>query len=569
LKEQETGRERESGPDDRQGQKKPCRGTQMKAKKSISLIGLLIVVLFPLSLYGQEQEGRTADQKAAISPPVAQPLVPEGVFALELVKALRIGQAQNEAQAESMLSAVAVEPRNGWIAEYPVTPDILGEIDESVAAAAEAGKLGMAKDQAREAVKDLVARLGLNVTPGPPPFVDAVPGRGPGNGEIYKYVDQNGVVHFTDRYESIPAEYRNQIEMVQKEVQPYPASQQVPEMQPPDFTPNPFAGNHYVASPNPEVIDNYYYNDGPPVVTYYAPPWPYYYLYAWVPYPFWCSSFFFPGFYILRDFHRTVWVDQRILVVTNHVAHPKNKTVVVLDPVNRNPRGRAAVNPGTPRHGFMAPSAQAGARAIVEFSRQRGRPVRTKTGTGIRKAVPPPLPGGLQTQVTPNQNPGNPGKTPPARMYPRTATNPPANSSSLTGGKGPLRPSIAEKGKQRGNQTENPAAANSISLGRRGTWAGAGKSVTLPAGNSRRMNPPAIASRPPMEQRHPVMPGNIGNQKAGHIERPPVNEGRNLSPASTGGRAVTSTPAGRAPGPPSVSQKGGFGAFPRGGRGSF
>ena len=44
---------------------------------------------------------------------------------------------------------------------------------------------------------------------------------------------------------------------------------------------------------NPDVINNYYYNEGPPVVTYYLPHWDYYYMYAWVPYPFWCSGFWF------------------------------------------------------------------------------------------------------------------------------------------------------------------------------------------------------------------------------------------------------------------------------------
>jgi len=50
----------------------------------------------------------------------------------------------------------------------------------------------------------------------------------------------------------------------------------------------------------PPVINEYYYTEGPPVVTYYPPPWDYYYLYGWVPHPFWCSGFFFPGFFILN-----------------------------------------------------------------------------------------------------------------------------------------------------------------------------------------------------------------------------------------------------------------------------
>ena len=41
---------------------------------------------------------------------------------------------------------------------------------------------------------------------------------------MYKYVDKNGVTHFTDRYESIPNEYRHQIQTIRETVKPEPAS---------------------------------------------------------------------------------------------------------------------------------------------------------------------------------------------------------------------------------------------------------------------------------------------------------------------------------------------------------
>lgn len=41
---------------------------------------------------------------------------------------------------------------------------------------------------------------------------------------MYKYVDKNGVTHFTDRYESIPKEYRNQIQTIRETVRPEPAA---------------------------------------------------------------------------------------------------------------------------------------------------------------------------------------------------------------------------------------------------------------------------------------------------------------------------------------------------------
>jgi len=61
----------------------------METKKRFFLISLLIsaLVLFPIALFGQGQGREMPGPITATSPPVAQPLVPEGVFAIELVKA--------------------------------------------------------------------------------------------------------------------------------------------------------------------------------------------------------------------------------------------------------------------------------------------------------------------------------------------------------------------------------------------------------------------------------------------------------------------------------------------------
>jgi len=40
---------------------------------------------------------------------------------------------------------------------------------------------------------------------------------------FYKYVDKNGNIHFTDRLDSIPEEYRNQIKVYKGEEKPKPA----------------------------------------------------------------------------------------------------------------------------------------------------------------------------------------------------------------------------------------------------------------------------------------------------------------------------------------------------------
>jgi flagellar biosynthesis GTPase FlhF len=47
--------------------------------------------------------------------------------------------------------------------------------------------------------------------------------------DFYKYVDKNGTVHFTDRYESIPKEYRNQIKTIQERPSPQTPTQPLEE----------------------------------------------------------------------------------------------------------------------------------------------------------------------------------------------------------------------------------------------------------------------------------------------------------------------------------------------------
>lgn len=169
-------------------------------------------------------------------PPVAQALVREGDFAVELAQELRLGALDDEAQAESALSAIGVAPRNGWIADYPVTPVVLAEIQFSIREAARRGDLSLSEDEAIQRLVRVAASFGLPIRTG-----DGAYAENP-SGEASQYVAES-------------------------------------------------------------TVDDYYAAEGPPVVSYYRPPEDYYYLYDWVPYPFFYSSFAFPGFFILHDFH--------------------------------------------------------------------------------------------------------------------------------------------------------------------------------------------------------------------------------------------------------------------------
>ena len=119
--------------------------------------GLLIM---PSDALSQAQEA-TSDL-----PQVAQPLVREGDFAIKLVEALKMGKAEDEAQAESLLVAAGIEPRNGWISDYPVTPDVIGQLQESITASAGSGKLAMTEDEALQEFQTLCASLGLSIVAG-------------------------------------------------------------------------------------------------------------------------------------------------------------------------------------------------------------------------------------------------------------------------------------------------------------------------------------------------------------------------------------------------------------------
>jgi hypothetical protein len=218
-------------------------------------------------------------------PPIGQALAREGDFAVQLEAALGIGTAGNETEAESRMAEAGISPRNGWIADYPMTPDIAGEVLGSVRAAADAGKIGLSAESAGERFNNVMAQAGLSAT------ASSVGG---GSGA--------------------------------------------------------YAGS--ASAPGEVAIDNYYNDEGPPVITYYSPPPDYSYLYAWVPYPFWCYGFWFPGYFILNDFHRPVFVGGRGVFVSNHFRDIGGRRYMRIDPVARFQGRPAMTTSGTVRGGL-------------------------------------------------------------------------------------------------------------------------------------------------------------------------------------------------------------------------
>lgn len=97
--------------------------------------GILFLLSIPAAVFAQAQSQLPAQSP----PPIGTPLVREGDFAVRLAPALGISTTNDEIEAESRLGEIGISPRNGWIADYPVTPDVLGELQAGVAAAADGG----------------------------------------------------------------------------------------------------------------------------------------------------------------------------------------------------------------------------------------------------------------------------------------------------------------------------------------------------------------------------------------------------------------------------------------------
>jgi hypothetical protein len=264
------------------------------------LIGMGLVLLSMPAAAGAQ----TGPPKAEPAP-IAQQLVREGDLAVKLVAAFGLEATNDEIEAENQLAQVGILPRNGWIADYPVTPDIIGELQEKTGEAAETGKLSIDKSEALKRFDGAMAELKLAIKPHTP--------------------DKN---------------YQPKLEIAE-------------------------------AYPDPGVINNYYVTEGPPVVTYYAPPPDYYYLYSWVPYPFWWTGIWFPGFFVLNDFHRTIVVNQRVFFVSNHFRDVRAHRVFRIDPVRRFDGSTFAGIGVRDRRGFIATGVPRSDRTIFNGSRTR------------------------------------------------------------------------------------------------------------------------------------------------------------------------------------------------------
>lgn len=252
-------------------------------KRWLSIIAAAGLLLYPFAASGADYGSQTSQTQQV--PPVAQQLVREGDFAIKLAAELDLGNPTDEATAEDVLATAGIVPVNGWLSDYPVTPQILGQLQESIAAAASEGKLSMNAQEATRGLYALAAQMNLPIP--------ATPGSAP------------------------------------SEAQQAPAGKSSPPVI-----------NNYYYNQGPPVVTYY---PPPPDYAYMYDwvPYPTWWVGFWFPGFFICQHFttvvvvnrpvVVSGAVVIRP---------RPVIVTNRIIDPVTRRVAVVDPVTRTGSGR-------------------------------------------------------------------------------------------------------------------------------------------------------------------------------------------------------------------------------------
>jgi hypothetical protein len=156
----------------------------MTMRTSLIILAAASLLLFSFAA-GAADNGSQETQTYDV-PPVAQSLVREGDFAIKLAALYGLGAPANETEAEDLLSSAGVIPLNGWISDYPVTPEILGQLQEAAARAVSEGRLSMTAEKATQNLYDLASQMNLPVPAGPGSKAAEAP-KAPEQPDIYNY----------------------------------------------------------------------------------------------------------------------------------------------------------------------------------------------------------------------------------------------------------------------------------------------------------------------------------------------------------------------------------------------
>jgi hypothetical protein len=256
------------------------RRKEFEMKKWLSIMTAACLLLNPFAAFAADYGSQTSQTQQV--PPVAQPLVREGDFAIKLAAELDLGNPTDEAIAEKMLTEAGVVPSNGWLSDYPVTPEIVGQLQSSIAKAASEGKLPMTADEATRGLYSLTRQMSLPT----------------------------------------PAGSENELS---------PGSSQPPAVQS-----NPTVINNYYSEEGPPIVTYY------PPPYYYAylynwVPYPVFWFGFWFPGFYICHSFTTVVVTRVGDFDHGH--GGRHGIVSNRVIDPITRRVARVDPITRTDTG--------------------------------------------------------------------------------------------------------------------------------------------------------------------------------------------------------------------------------------
>lgn len=106
-------------------------------------------------------------QLPATTPPIDAVFVRQGDFAAALSSILGLTDGRNELQAEDALVSLGIVPRNGWISDDPLTPDVIVDLEAATAYAADANLLPFSRDEAIARFVAVVEESGVLIGPEP------------------------------------------------------------------------------------------------------------------------------------------------------------------------------------------------------------------------------------------------------------------------------------------------------------------------------------------------------------------------------------------------------------------
>jgi len=256
-------------------------------KKWLAIMMAAGLFLYPFAAYAIDYGSQSSEMQQI--PPVAQTLVREGDFAIKLAAKLDLGSPTDEASAEDMLAKAGVVPLNGWLSDYPMTPVIVGQLQESIATAAAEGKLSMNTEEATGRLYALAEELNL-----PTPSAS----------------------------EAAPTEDR----------------------QAPAEKSSPTVINNYYYNQGPPIV-TYYPPPADYVYLYHWVPYPTWWFGFWFPGFFISHSFTTTVVVGGAVVVNRPFIGTRIAIVSNRIIDPVTRTSVVVSPVVRT--GRGGVRPVT------------------------------------------------------------------------------------------------------------------------------------------------------------------------------------------------------------------------------